>query len=141
MSARLQFCTDACQCGLIGFDMLEHIKQRNQVITAIGDAIEVRQPRRSDGPAQTFAGKLAGGIIHLKAVDGAEGAEHPEVMARAAAYFQNSGIFRRFDDAANHARKDSSACDVPPVRLIQRGHSVIDDSFHQPSIPTVSRTT
>ena len=69
--------------------------------------------------------------VDLDRVDAAEPPEHVEIVAGAAAHFENARALRRLDPPFDQGRKDVAPRDVPPVDLVDPRHLVVDFALHQ----------
>src|SRR6476661_5681882 len=61
----------------------------------------------------------------------AEARQHREVVPGAAANLENARIRWQLRFAANKLGKDAAARPVPPMTVVELGHLLVDDAFHQ----------
>src|SRR5205085_6656496 len=67
----------------------------------------------------------------LQSVDMAEARQHGEIVPGAAADLEDARCGRQLRFAADQVGEDSAACPVPPMAVVELGHLLVDDAFHQ----------
>ena len=81
--------------------------------------------------AETVAGNVPCRLVDLDRIDLTEGPEHRQIVAGAAADFEDPRLGGKADLAPDQLAKDVPSCPIPPVTFVQLGHPVVDDPLHQ----------
>src|SRR5438270_2535699 len=61
----------------------------------------------------------------------AETTKHREVMTGAAADLEDPGVRRQIRLTPDQLREDAAAGSIPPVAVVELGHLLVNDAFHQ----------
>jgi len=130
-AARLQLGRDRGKSSLIVIDMLDHVERADKVVMPIRDFRELGKRRAHDLAAEPFLRKCASLIVQFQSFDMAELTEHREIMAGATSDLENRGIARKPAFPADEIGDDLAARAIPPVTVIELGHLLINNTFHQ----------
>lgn len=110
--------------------MLEHVEQRNEVITVALEHREVGQPGALHLARQALARDGPGAAVKLARLEASKLLQHRKIVSRAAPDLEDLGLLRRPHDALDQALQDAPARQEPPMVLIQLGHAVENGAFH-----------
>jgi len=131
LSSRFEARGEAGDCRIVVVDVLDHVERRNQVVPAPLDARQLGKRCRGHRAAQPFLGEPPRLRIDLDPVDRTEPLEHPDIVAGPAADFENPRILRRLDGPADKRVENLAAGAVPPMKLIELRHPVVNHPLHQ----------
>src|SRR5438270_9602224 len=92
---------------------------------------EFGQRRADDGATEALFRQSCGFVVELQAVDMTKPAEHRKVVSGPAADLQDSRSGRQLRLPADQVGEDPAARAVPPVAVVELGHLLVDDAFHQ----------
>jgi len=130
LAPRLEPGGDRGERGVIVIDMLDDVERADEIVI-IRHPLELGQWGTDDDTAQPLLRQRRRFIVELEPVDVAETGQHREIVPGAAADFEDAGIGSRVNLAADELGEDSAARPVPPMAVVELGHLLVDDAFHQ----------
>ena len=111
--------------------MLDHVERGYEVVPPLGDAFELGKRRLAHRPAETLFRDRPRFVVQLEAFDLAEFAQHREVVAGAAADLEQPCAGARPCLAPDQGRQHFAPRPVPPMKLVELGHLLVDHPLHQ----------
>src|SRR6476646_2469796 len=116
---------------MVVFNMLDDVERSDQVVVPVRDFRELWEWRAHDLAAEALLRECASLIVQFESFDMAELTEHREIVAGAASDLENRGIARKPAFPADEIGDDLAARAIPPVAVIELGHLLINNTFHQ----------
>jgi len=133
-SARRELGLQAGECGDVAGDVLKHVEQHDQVISAVVERHVGQIAALELEPAAPF-GKGARAVVGFDRVDRPVALEQREVRAGASADLEDAQRPLLGPVAVDQPRDNPSPGDEPPMVLVDLGHAVIGGAVHQASPP------
>jgi hypothetical protein len=122
---------DSRDCSIVTLDMLDHIEGTDQVELALRNPVQFRKRSAEHRFPEALFGDGPGFRIDFERANRTELREHRKIVTCAASNLQDFGSGCWQGAPADQGRYDFAPGTVPPMALIELGHSVIDDAVHQ----------